>query len=71
MDICHIKEWGGAVGKKPPDLSVAQVLDAAVEVSGLADRGDHQGPVDLLHKAGQTRAQAGRGHLLQVRTLFS
>ena len=42
MDICHIKVWGGAVGKKisvsePPDLSVAQVVDAAVKVSGLAD----------------------------------
>ena len=49
-------------------LSVAQVVDAAVEVGGLADRGDHQGPVDLRHKAGQTGAQAG--DLLQVRTLF-
>lgn len=52
-----------------PDLSVPQVVDAAVEVGGLADRGHHQGPVDLADEAGQTGA--GAGPLLQVRTLFS
>ena len=59
MDICH-----------GSDLSVPQVVDGAVEVGGLADRGDDQGPVDLTAlKTGQAGAQTG--HLLEVGSLAS
>ena len=51
------------------DLSVAQIVDAAVEVGCLPDRGDDEAPVGLALKAGQTGGQAG--YILQVGSLAS